>query len=179
YLLGYGGFYDLANVTGVALSNGFARYLALCCDETRSEEQEQAFLRTLTDSLLKDLCYKNRAKVDTIRYVKDTLGGDPDNFSKTQTDTQAVLAQTSRLFAADSAALLRRLSGGSFLTGLAPLEERGIGHISIGALSFPWQRVFELRYSIAFDSFDSPLVYTPAIDPHFIAAYPAHALPAQ
>ncbi|MEG2037776.1 MAG: DUF4127 family protein, partial [Ruthenibacterium sp.] len=151
--------------------------LALQCDPVRSAAQEQAFLRTLTDSLIKDLCYKSRAKVSTIRYVKDTLGGDPDNFCRTNTDSAAVLERTIEFLGADSKKLLKNLSSGNFIVSLAPFRECGIGKISLSDYSFPWQRVFELRYSISFAAFDAPRAVSPAADAHLAAVLPLGGVP--
>lgn len=48
----------MAIVTGTALSHGVARYAFLQHGE-QTDATEQAFLRTLADSILKDFCYKN------------------------------------------------------------------------------------------------------------------------
>ena len=64
-LLSYAGFLDMAIVTGTALSHGVARYAFLQHGE-QTDATEQAFLRTLADSILKDFCYKNIVRNDIL-----------------------------------------------------------------------------------------------------------------
>ena len=144
FLLGYAGFYDLANATGIALANGVARWLCLQNGAPRTQGQADAFRLTLADSLVKDICYKNQAKIQTTAYVRDTLRGDPDNFCRTETDPEAVLAQA-EIFLRDAAGdVLANLSRSAMLTdGEGTLA--GFGTLRIGKVSFPWLRVFEIR----------------------------------
>ncbi|MEG1684143.1 MAG: DUF4127 family protein, partial [Oscillospiraceae bacterium] len=167
FLLGYGGFYDLANVTGVTLSNGVARWLYLMEADPSAVGQNRAFVRTLADSLIKDLCYKNRAKIDTARYVKNELSGDPDNFSKTGTDTEDVLAFLRPALEQDSRDVLDNLAGSNLLLSLSPYTEAGMCDIWMEDIDLPWQRVFEIRTSLHMGPFRKPLAYSAAIDPHF------------
>ena len=147
FLLGYAGYYDLANVTGIALANGLARWLCLSRGGPKTQGQQDAFIRTLADSLLKDLCYKNQAKVSTILYVKDTLKGDPDNFCNTGTDPEAVLEKTAQYLEKDAGDVLKNLSRSTMLTDLEG-GTAGLGSLSLSDFSFPWQRVFEIRMTI-------------------------------
>ena len=55
----------MAIVTGTALSHGVARYAFLQHGE-QTDATEQAFLRTLADSILKDFCYKNIVRNDIL-----------------------------------------------------------------------------------------------------------------
>ena len=72
-LLSYAGFLDMAIVTGTALSHGVARYAHLTQGAT-SQAEEEAFCKTLADSLLKDFCYKNVVREDILAYVRNDLG---------------------------------------------------------------------------------------------------------
>ena len=76
-LLSYAGFLDMAIVTGTALSHGVARYAHLVQGAT-SQAEEEAFCKTLADSILKDFCYKNVVREDILAYVRNDLGGDPN-----------------------------------------------------------------------------------------------------
>lgn len=147
FLLGYGGFYDLANVSGVALSNGIARWLCLMESEPRSAEQETAFLRTLIDSQIKDLCYKTHTKVDIINYVK-TIGGNPNNF--TVDVTNQVDSQFGQAFPTACSDVLDNLAGSQYLCSLAPLTATTIGTVELTGFQFPWSRSFEITLDLHF-----------------------------
>ena len=144
FLLGYAGFYDLANATGIALANGVARWLCLQSGAERTQGQEDAFRLTLADSLVKDICYKNQAKIETTVYVRDTLQGDPDNFCRTGTAAEDVLPQAESVLREAAGDVLRNLSASAMLTDAAG-KLGGFGQLAIGKVSFPWLRVFEIR----------------------------------
>ena len=151
FLLGYAGFYDLANVTGIAVSNGLARWLCLQRGGPATQSQQDHFIRTLTDSLLKDLCYKNKVKPKISLYVRNTLQGDPDNFCLTGTDHNTVLAKAEEYLEKETQAILKNLSHSSMLVS-SDGTTAGLGTLSISGLSFPWLRVFEIRMDITIDS---------------------------
>ncbi len=144
FLLGYAGFYDLANATGIALANGVARWLCLQSGAERTQGQEDAFRLTLADSLVKDICYKNQAKIQTTVYVRDTLQGDPDNFCRTGTAEADVLPQAEAYLREAAGDVLRNLSRSAMRTDTAGTLG-GFGSLTIGKVSFPWLRVFEIR----------------------------------
>ncbi|QNL44452.1 DUF4127 family protein [Oscillibacter hominis] len=155
-LLGYAGFYDLANATGITLANAVARWLCLSLGGSRSAAQEEAFVRTLADSLIKDICYKNDAKIAITQYVKGELGGDPDNFAKTGTSLDAVLPQLNSCLDEACADLILNLNHSNLITSLSPYETAGLSGIGIGAVTLPWQRVFELRMELTVGPFVTP-----------------------
>ena len=144
FLLGYAGFYDLANATGIALANGVARWLCLQSGAARTQGQEDAFRLTLADSLVKDICYKNQAKIQTTVYVRDTLQGDPDNFCRTGTAEADVLPQAEADLREAAEDVLQNLSRSAMRTDTAGTLG-GFGSLTIGKVSFPWLRVFEIR----------------------------------
>lgn len=144
FLLGYAGFYDLANATGIALANGVARWLCLQSGAARTQGQEDAFRLTLADSLVKDICYKNQAKIQTTVYVRDTLQGDPDNFRRTGTAEEDVLPQAEAYLREAAGDVLRNLARSAMRTDAAGTLG-GFGSLTIGKVSFPWLRVFEIR----------------------------------
>ena len=144
FLLGYAGFYDLANATGIALANGVARWLCLQSGAERTQGQEDAFRLTLADSLVKDICYKNQAKIQTTVYVRDTLQGDPDNFCRTGTAEADVLPQAEIYLREAAGDVLRNLARSAMRTDAAGTLG-GFGSLTIGKVSFPWLRVFEIR----------------------------------
>ena len=57
-ILGYSNWNTVANATGISLSNAVARYLYIYKGATVTEESNEAFLKTLAFSLVKDISYK-------------------------------------------------------------------------------------------------------------------------
>lgn len=151
FLLGYGGYYDLANVTGVSLANGVARWLCLREGLDRSAEQERAFQRTLADSLIKDICYKNDVKNVMAAWIRSDLAGDPDNFAKTDTDPAVVLEKLSAEMDRGTGAVLANLERSNLLTDLCG-GMAGWGSVALENVRYPWQRVFEVRMDIRLGS---------------------------
>lgn len=148
-LLGYAGFYDLANVTGIALSNGVARWLCLTQQTHCSEAQNLDFLRTLSDSLLKDICWKNNAKIQMTTYVRTDLKGNPDNFCDPKISQKQVSEQLQTQMPAAASGVIQNFSKTNVITSLSPTQTEGCGGFYLSDLSFPWQRVFEIRMKIS------------------------------
>ncbi len=147
FLLGYAGYYDLANATGITLANGVARWLCLAQGGPETQAQLDDFRRTLADSLIKDICYKNDTKIELDRYIRSELGGDPDNFCRSGTDAQLVLDKAQTLLSDSSAPVLKNLARSAYLTDLDG-STAGFGTLTISGLSFPWLRIFELRFCL-------------------------------
>ena len=145
FLLGYAGYYDLANVTGITLANGLARWLCLAQGGAETQEQLDDFRRTLADSLIKDICYKNDTKIELEQYIRSELGGDPDNFCRSGTDVQLVLDRAQKSLESSSAGVLKNLARSAYLVDLDG-STAGFGSFTVTDLSFPWLRIFEPRY---------------------------------
>ena len=76
--------------------------------------------------------------------MRDTLRGDPDNFCRTETDPEAVLAQAEICLRDAAGDVLANLSRSAMLTD-SEGTLAGFGTLRIGKVSFPWLRVFEIR----------------------------------
>lgn len=144
FLMGYAGYYDLANASGIALANGVARWLCLAQGGPETQAQLNDFRRTLADSLIKDICYKNDVKIELDAYIRGELGGDPDNFCRSGTDPDVVLTKARQLLDESAAPVLDNLAHSSYLTDLDG-GTAGFGSLSVKDLSFPWLRIFELH----------------------------------
>lgn len=144
FLMGYAGYYDLANASGIALANGVARWLCLAQGGPETQAQLDDFRRTLADSLIKDICYKNDVKIELDAYIRGELGGDPDNFCRSGTDPDVVLTKARQLLDESAAPVLDNLAHSSYLTDLDG-GTAGFGSLSVKNLSFPWLRIFELH----------------------------------
>lgn len=155
YLLSYAGFLDMAIVTGTALSHGLARYAFLKNGE-RTEAAERAFARTLADSVIKDFCYKHVVREDLLAYIRNELGGDPNNFWMPETDLAAVQERLESGMAKSTADVVRNLERSNFISSLEPYEERGWGGIALESYRFPWDRAFEIGMDIKLGDFTKP-----------------------
>lgn len=155
YLLSYAGFLDMAIVTGTALSHGVARYAFLKNGE-QTEATERAFARTLADSVIKDFCYKHVVREELLGYIRNDLGGDPNNFWAPEIDLAAVQARLESGMAAAAGDVVRNLERSNFISSLEPYEERGWGGIQLDNYRFPWDRAFEIGMDIRLGAFTEP-----------------------
>ena len=156
WLVSYAGFLDMAIVTGTALSHGVARYAFLRSGE-QTEATERAFLRTVADSILKDFCYKHIVREDLLAYIRNDLGGDPNNFWLPNIDREAILGRLESGMAAATAPVIRNLERSNFISDLPPnYAERGWGGIALKNYRFPWDRAFEIGVDIQLGEFTEP-----------------------
>lgn len=154
-LLSYAGFLDMAIVTGTALSHGVARYAFLHSGE-QTEATERAFLRTVADSILKDFCYKHVVREDLIAYIRNDLGGNPDNFWQPAIDLDAVQSRLESGMAAATEDVVENLEHSNFISGLEPYTEQGWGGVELTNYRFPWDRAFEIGMDIRLGDFTEP-----------------------
>lgn len=154
-LLSYAGFLDMAIVTGTALSHGVARYAFLHSGE-QTEATERAFLRTVADSILKDFCYKHVVREDLIAYIRNDLGGNPDNFWQPAIDLDAVQARLESGMAAATEDVVENLEHSNFISDLEPYTEQGWGGVELTNYRFPWDRAFEIGMDIRLGDFTEP-----------------------
>lgn len=154
WLLSYAGFLDMAIVTGTALSHGVARYAYLRNGE-ESEAAERAFARTLADSVLKDFCYKNVVRNDLLTYIRNDLGGDPNNFWAPKIDLEAVQARLESGMESAVRDVVRNFQRSNFFA-LSPEEEKGWGGVALENYRFPWDRAFEIGMDIRLGAFTEP-----------------------
>ncbi len=82
-LLGYSNWNTVANATGISLSNAVSRYVYIN-NSTVSEESNEAFLKTLTFSLIKDISYKSKG----ITNLKDSSAYGPATIIKRINDSE-------------------------------------------------------------------------------------------
>ena len=155
WLLSYAGFLDMAIVTGTALSHGVARYAFLHGGE-QTEATERAFARTLADSVLKDFCYKNVVREDLLAYIRNDLGGNPDNFWQPAIDLDAVQARLESGMDAATAEVIENLEHSNLISDLEPYAEQGWGGVELTNYRFPWDRAFEIGMDIRLGEFTEP-----------------------
>ena len=154
WLLSYAGFLDMAIVTGTALSHGVARYAYLQSGE-ESETAERAFARTLADSVLKDFCYKNVVRNDLLAYIRNDLGGDPNNFWVPEIDRESLQERLEKGMESAVGDVVKNLRRSNFFA-LEPGGERGWGGVALENYRFPWDRAFEIGMDIRLGAFTEP-----------------------
>ena len=150
----------MAIVTGTALSHGVARY-AVLQRGGGDQAMERGFARTLADSILKDFCYKNVVREELLAYVRNDLGGDPNNFWTPDVDRNAILSRLESGMDAAVKDVVRNLTQSKLLTDLspsllsapAPYKEGDWCAIALTDYGFPWDRAFEISMKIQLGSF--------------------------
>ena len=154
-LLAYSGMLDMAIVTGTALSHGAARYAVLKNGEN-TDACDRAWARTLADSVLKDFCYKGVVRNDLLTYIRNDLGGDPNNFWSPELDREDLLRRLEEGMEKETAPVIRNLERSSFLSSISPdgeIDERHWGGIALENYRFPWDRAFEIGMDIRLGEF--------------------------
>lgn len=152
YLLAYSGMLDMAIVTGTALSHGVVRY-AVLKNGSGTDACDRAWARTLADSILKDFCYKGVVRNDLLGYIRNELGGDPNNFWSPALDREDLLRRLTEGMEQETAPVIRNLERSSFLSSLEPRETRHWGGVALENYRFPWDRAFEIGMDIRLGEF--------------------------
>nr|WP_325296255.1 DUF4127 family protein [uncultured Oscillibacter sp.] len=152
YLLAYSGMLDMAIVTGTALSHGAARYAVLKNGEN-TDAMDRAWARTLADSVLKDFCYKGVVRNDLLGYIRNDLGGDPNNFWDPDLDREDLLQRLEEGMKKETSAAIKNLERSRLITSLEPYAEKNWGGIALENYRFPWDRAFEIGMDIRLGEF--------------------------
>lgn len=155
YLLAYSGMLDMAIVTGTALSHGVAR-LAVLKNGGGTDAMDRAWARTLADSVLKDFCYKGVVRNDLLSYIRNDLGGDPNNFYSPELDREDLLRRLEAGMEKETAPVIRNLERSAFLSSDSyngEPEERRWGGVALENYRFPWDRAFEIGMDIRLGEF--------------------------
>ncbi|MEY8385846.1 DUF4127 family protein [Oscillospiraceae bacterium 38-13] len=153
-LTAYSGMLDMAIVTGTALSHGAARYAVLKNGENTGA-MDRAWARTLADSVIKDFCYKGVVRNDLLAYIRNELGGDPNNFWSPELDREDLLRRLEKGMERETTGVIRNLERSRFLSALGPEgpEEKRWGGIALENYRFPWDRAFEIGMDIRLGEF--------------------------
>ena len=156
YLIAYSGMLDMAIVTGTALSHGVARY-AVLKNGTGTGAMDRAWARTLADSVLKDFCYKGVVRNELLAYIRNELGGDPNNFWVPELDREDLLRRLEEGMERETAKVIRNLERSCFLSRLdgesGGSEECRWGGVALENYRFPWDRAFEIGMDIRLGEF--------------------------
>lgn len=152
YLTAYSGMLDMAIVTGTALSHGVARY-AVLKNGGGTDACDRAWARTLADSVLKDFCYKGVVRNDLLGYIRNDLGGDPNNFWDPDLDREDLLQRLEEGMKKETSAAIKNLERSRLITSLEPYAEKNWGGIALENYRFPWDRAFEIGMDIRLGEF--------------------------
>ena len=152
YLLAYSGMLDMAIVTGTALSHGVARY-AVLKNGGGTDACDRAWARTLADSILKDFCYKGVVRNELLGYIRNDLGGDPNNFWAPDLDREDLLQRLEEGMKKETSAAIKNLERSRLITSLEPYAEKNWGGIALENYRFPWDRAFEIGMDIRLGEF--------------------------
>ena len=117
---------------------------------------DRAWARTLADSVLKDFCYKGVVRNDLLGYIRNDLGGDPNNFWSPELDREDLLRRLEEGMERETAPVIRNLERSSFLSSDSyngETEERRWGGIALENYRFPWDRAFEIGMDIRLGEF--------------------------
>ena len=152
YLTAYSGMLDMAIVTGTALSHGVARY-AVLKNGGGTDACDRAWARTLADSILKDFCYKGVVRNELLGYIRNGLGGDPNNFWAPDLDREDLLQRLEEGMKKETSAAIKNLERSRLITSLEPYAEKNWGGIALENYRFPWHRAFEIGMDIRLGEF--------------------------
>ncbi len=152
YLTAYSGMLDMAIVTGTALSHGVARY-AVLKNGGGTDACDRAWARTLADSILKDFCYKGVVRNELLGYIRNDLGGDPNNFWAPDLDREDLLQRLEEGMKKETSSAIKNLERSRLITSLEPYAEKNWGGIALENYRFPWDRAFEIGMDIRLGEF--------------------------
>ncbi len=152
YLTAYSGMLDMAIVTGTALSHGVARY-AVLKNGGGTDACDRAWARTLADSILKDFCYKGVVRNELLGYIRNDLGGDPNNFWAPDLDREDLLQRLEEGMKKETSSAIKNLERSRLIMSLEPYAEKNWGGIALENYRFPWDRAFEIGMDIRLGEF--------------------------
>lgn len=155
-LLSYSNWNTGANSIGVALANGVARYGYLKYGRV-TERGNEAFLKTLVFSYVKDITYKAMYCDRIGNYIANTLKANKDNFYADlgKSGVEELKAYTERTLLADSGncgvkAILKNFNRSEYIVSLKKYRTETHKTASVTSFYFPWYRIFEMAFSVNF-----------------------------
>ncbi|MBQ9618568.1 MAG: DUF4127 family protein [Oscillibacter sp.] len=145
-LVAYAGKYDQANVTGAAFAMGFSRYLYLRCAPDATPDADAAQVRQMANSMaLTEYILHTREPLNA--YLK-SLNVDTGNIPPTTPYLRQIERKLAELFAPECRKVCDNLRNTDLLRGLSPWGTRKVHTVSIRDYRFPWNRTFELTFTI-------------------------------
>lgn len=127
----------------MGISQGLARYRALRMEGYLDRDCHKAFIADMVFMFAKGYYWKSSYKSDMTACLL-ALELNPNNMTgATEEQLREVNDTLTRQINASSAGILQCVSGGRYISSLAPYAEGRIGSVAIQNCSYPWQRIFE------------------------------------
>lgn len=146
-LLAFSGRYYQANVTGVGFSMGFSRYFYLACQPDKDGACDDAHMRQITSSLALTYPYVIHSRQELSDYVS-SLGCDYNNILAGSVKASMIQDKLESTFLSRCEKIFENLESGRMITSIDPYTEKEVGSISIHDVYFPWNRTFELTFTV-------------------------------
>ena len=158
-LVAFAGKYDQANVTGAAFAMGFSRYLYLKCCETKSDACDRAQVQQQANSMALTYAYILHTRYELNLYI-ESLGLNYNNILADRRSGELIQEKLNALFLSACEPVIRNLEGGALITSLAPYTEKQISTVAISDIYFPWNRTFELSFTVTTGALTAPSAET-------------------
>jgi len=146
-LVAFTGKYDQANVTGAGFAMGFSRYLYLKYCQEKSADADAAQVRQMANSMALTYPYILHTRYPLNLYI-NRLGCNYNNILPNRIQDKLIYRKLEKLFLPLCGAVTENLEGTALLSSLEPYAEKEIGGVSITDVYFPWNRTFELSFTV-------------------------------
>lgn len=146
-LIAFAGKYDQANVTGAAFAMGFSRYLYLACCENKSENADLSHVQQIANSVALTYPYILHTRQDLNTFIT-RLGANYNNILPNRIHQKLIQWKLERMLLPGCETVCDALRGTHVITSLAPYTEKQITNLSITDVYFPWNRTFEISFTI-------------------------------
>ncbi len=147
FLIAFAGKYDQANVTGAAFAMGFSRYLYLRCCPEKDPACDVFQVRQTTNSLALTYPYILHTRASLNAFVQ-RLRGNYNNIHPNNVRDKLIRWRLERLLLPGCEKVCQAMEGGTVLTSLEPYGEARVGDVSIRDAYLPWNRTFEVSFTI-------------------------------
>lgn len=146
-LMAFAGKYDQANVTGAGFAMGFSRYLYLRCAQSHTEDSHTAHVRQIANSVALTYPYILHTRYELNLFI-ERLGDNYNNMPPENLRDRLVQRRLEKLFLPQCRLVEENLTGSGVVTSLSPWTEREITGVTIRDPYFPWNRTFELSFTV-------------------------------
>lgn len=156
HLMSFAGKYDQANVTGAGFAMGFSRYLYLRCCEDKTAEADLAQAQQIANSMALTYGYTLHTRYPLNLYVME-LGYDYNNILTPSRDGRLIQDGLEQLFFGECVRISEALEGGRLISELNPVNEKTVHGVSFSEVYMPWNRTFEISFTIDVESLLPPI----------------------
>jgi len=146
-LVAFTGKYDQANVTGAGFAMGFSRYLYLKHCPARSGAADAAQVRQMANSVALTYPYILHTRYPLNLFI-NRLRLNYNNILPNRVQDKLIYWKLNKLFLPLCDAVTENLEGTALISSLEPYAEKKIGGVSITDVYFPWNRTFELSFTV-------------------------------